>query len=321
MTCEAMRPVSSSLRIVTALALCAFASMATGAERSEPFTADKVAEGVLLFRPSSDRPGRVNSLVVERDDGLLVVGAQPSPEAARELLGAIGSRFSKPVRYLVLPHSHVEGAGGATAFADSVLVVASRACREALADPQYDFGAEARVRAADPAAWTEPNRPAPVLVLDARTTLADSRNAVELLPFGHIHSAGDLVTSLPDHDVFFIGALTWPGGSPYGEDARIGSWMAALNHLVRQGPRVIVPLRGPAIGVTELVEQRDALAWLRGQVGSGLSDRLAHEEIRELILDDPATAERFATNSPFLAPFLDQAIRQAAADRTKLRGQ
>jgi glyoxylase-like metal-dependent hydrolase (beta-lactamase superfamily II) len=304
--------------LILALAVCAFSNPAPGAETS--FAVDPLGEGVHLFRPADDSPARVNSLVVERDDGLLVVAAQPSPTAARALLAAIDARISKPVRYLVLPHPHAEAAGGASAFPESVLVIGSRGCREALEDPQYDFGAEARARATDPGVWSEPPRRPPVLVLEARSTLADDRNPVELMPFGEGHSVGDLLVRLPAHDVFYLGALIFPDGRPYGGDARIGSWSSALNQFVREAPRVMVPLRGPTLGVTALRKQRDAFAWLRGQAEYGLIERRPHEEIREQILASPELGERFVADSPFLPELIDRTIGELHAMRLKHGG-
>jgi glyoxylase-like metal-dependent hydrolase (beta-lactamase superfamily II) len=305
-------------RLAVVLVACALSTAAMGAE--PPFAVDPMGAGVHMFRPTDDSPERVNSLVVERDDGLLVVTAQPSPTAARALLAAIDSRLSKPVRYLVLPHSHAEAAGGASAFPESVLVIGSRGCRDALEDPDYDFGAEARARAADPGAWHEPPRRLPVLVLEARSTLADPLNPVDLMPFGEGHSAGDLLVRVPGLDLFYLGALIFPDGRPYAGDSRIGSWSSALNQFVRQAPRVMVPLRGPTIGVAALRKQRDALAWLRGQVDNGLTERWPHEEIRERILAAPGLDERFASDSAFLTELIDRTIRESVAARLKYRG-
>lgn len=288
---------------------------------AESFVVEELAAGVLLFRPAADAPGRVNSLVVEREDGLLVVAAQPSPAAAGELLAAIRCRSTRPVSYLVLPHSHAEAGGGASAFADRVLVIGTTGCRDALARADYDFGAEVRARSTESSAWVEPERPAPVLVLESRTWLADPRNTVELLPLGRSHSRGDLLVRLPEHDVLYAGALLFPDDRPYADDARVGSWLSALNHLVRQRPRVLLPLRGPAVDIADLRGQRDALAWLRGQVDHALRERSTHDEVRDRVLRLPDIGSRFATDSPFLPGLVERVIQEAEARRKKHSGR
>ena len=283
------------------------------------FQVEELAPGVHLFRPAGKNDvSRTNSLVVDRDDGLLIIGAQPAPAAARDLLAAVAKLSTKQVRYLVYPHSHAEAAGGAAAFPDSTLVIGSAGCLLAMEDEEYDFGSESRVRAGDPASWTEPPRRMPTMVPTARTVLTDSRNTVELLPFQSSHSSGDMAVYLPDSDVFFAGAVLFPDGSPYGADANTSIWIAALNHLIRQGPRVSVPMRGPVQDTASLRKQRDSLAWLRATIGEGLMDRLPIEEIRERVLESEDLEQRFDMSSPFWPGLVEESTRQAWDRRKKL---
>jgi hypothetical protein len=115
-----------------------------------------------------------------------------------------------------------------------------------------------------------------------------------------------------------VGAIVFPDGVAYGGDAQIGAWLSAMNHFVRVPPRGVIPLHGAIIGEDELRRERDALAWLRGQVEYGLGLRLAWEEIRSRVLKDDGLAARFAVDSPFLPGLLDRMIAQGAATRDKL---
>ena len=299
-----------------------FAPLALAPARAtDSFRVEELAPGVQLFRPASEAHSGSNSLVVDRDDGLLVVGAQPTPGIARKLLAAIAEHSEKQVRYLILPHSHAEAAGGATAFPESTLVIGSQGCVAALEDPQYDFAAEARVRVADPASWAEPPRRAPALVPLAKTVLRDPRNGVELLPFAPSHSAGDLAVYLPGSDIFFAGAIVFPDRSPDGRDANMNRWVTALNHLIRQGPRIVVPMRGPVQDVAALRVQRDSLAWLRAEITEGIMDRLPIDEIGERVLEAEGIGERFETDSPFLPPLVERATQQSWDARAKMEGK
>src|SRR6187455_3658324 len=97
---------SSALALAFALALAAASPVA--AKRLGEFEIQELAKGVTLLS------GQTNSIVVERKDGLLVIDAQPSPEAGRALLAAIAKISKQPVRYLVLTHPHADAAGGAS---------------------------------------------------------------------------------------------------------------------------------------------------------------------------------------------------------------
>jgi len=302
-------------RLSTLLASLLLACSPPAAQADSPFVVDTLGPGVHVFRPAPEQPGWVNSLVVERDDGVLVVAAQPSTAAAVRLLAAIKAHIGKPVRFLVLPHSHADVAGGASAFPDEVLVIGTHGLREALEDPEYDFGAEARARSDRPAEWTEPARRSPTLLISAITDLGDSRNPVRLLPLNRVHSRGDLLVTLPELDLFFVGAIAFPDRAPYAEDARLDSWNSALNHLVREGPRITIPLRGGPVSVDELREERDALAWLSNETASALSERLQPDEIHQRIHE--TSAEHFDLDSPLFKPLVDVAIRQIEATRNR----
>ena len=165
------------------------------------------------------------------------------------------------------------------------------------------------------------SRRLPDLVPLAKTLLIDARNGVELLPFTASHSAGDMAVYLPGSDIFFAGAVAFPDRSPYGRDADTGIWVEALNHLIRQGPRIVVPMRGSVQDVASLRLQRNSLAWLRGKIAEGMIDRLPIDEIRERVLEAEDIAERFGTDSPFL-PILVEHVTQEAWDKwAKRRGQ
>jgi glyoxylase-like metal-dependent hydrolase (beta-lactamase superfamily II) len=171
--------IQTILRSGAGIALILAVSALTGqlsaedAQTNAAFTVDDVSEGVFILRPIAARPDLSNSLIVEREDGLLVVGPQASTSGAGELLDVISSISDKPVRYLVLTHAHAESAGGASAFPESTLVIGSVNARDSLRDPAFDFGAEVRLRSDNPKRWQAPPKRLPVMVVHARTELED----------------------------------------------------------------------------------------------------------------------------------------------------
>ena len=152
----------------------------------DAFRVEEPAPGVLLFRPTSGAR-HVNGLVFERRDGLLVVDAQPSPEAARDFLAALRARTTVPIRYLVLSHPHLDAYGGASAFPPEALRIAARGYRDALADPDYDPAIESRMRRGVPREDDPAPRTEATLTLFGRTRLEDPSNPIILLPVPHAH--------------------------------------------------------------------------------------------------------------------------------------
>lgn len=308
---------------IAALLIVSVVSLARGASAPAPlptpFTHETLAEGVHFFRPATEGAGRSNSLVVVRQDGLLVVDAQPTPQAARELLAAIKTVSSLPVRYLVLTHPHAEAAGGASAFPESALVIGAAGCRFAMADREYDFGGESRREAKDPAAWHEPERRLPVLSLTAATTLEDPKHPVVLVPVPRAHTRGDLLVSIPDAGILAVGHLVSGNRNPYPGDSSLGGWMVVLNDLEEQGAKVFVPLDGPALEPRQALQLRDSLLWVKGQVLQLFVDRVAPGTMSERIASLPDARKFFEVEATpsYLRDVADAAVREADADRRK----
>ncbi len=303
------------------LALVCAGGLAAGggfAAQGSPFSLSPLAEGVFLAGPPDAQGPRTNSLVVVREDGLLVVDAQPSPEAARELLSAIGRVSTKPVRYLVLTHPHADAAGGASAFPPSTLVIASQGFRDAVADPGYDFGAEARLRAGD-GGWTEPPRPRPTLVLPGAVTLDDPVHPVLVFTVRPSHSRGDLIVHLPQDGIVAIGDLVSGLRNPYAGDASVTAWMATLNDVASMAPKAVVPLRGPAVTALEVRLQRDALLWVKGRVHQGFMDAVPPGRIPERVSGSPELSRYFDADAKpsFVLGIAEQLVKETQEYRRK----
>jgi glyoxylase-like metal-dependent hydrolase (beta-lactamase superfamily II) len=296
------------------------ASAAPAARRGD-FEVETVAPGVRVYRNVALPAPGANSLVVERSDGLLVIDAQPTPEAARALLAAIATDTKKPVRYLVLTHAHVEAGGGASAFPEATLVIASDNARSCLEDASYDAGAEWRARAADPSAWRSPRRVLPVLHASGPLTLDDPVRKVVISPLPRAHSRGDLWVELPGTGVIAVGGLLVGDRNPYGGDADVHGWIGALNDLVRDDLTAIVPCAGRTLSVADVKQMRDGLAWVRGRVQAAFTDLVPADQVAAHVLSDPGMAKWFdrAAVPSFARTVVDEALAETLADR-KRRG-
>jgi glyoxylase-like metal-dependent hydrolase (beta-lactamase superfamily II) len=283
------------------------------------FTADAVAEGVYLMRAAAGRQDLSNSLVVEQQDGLLIVDAQPTPAAARELLEAVGKISSKPVRYLVYSKPQAEAVGGASAFPESVLTIASDGCAAALEDPAYDFSLQLRLRVGNPEGWEPPARRSPTLVIAAQTTLVDAVNSVRLFPIGHAQTEGDMLVLLPDEKIVYAGSLLTLDRNPFAADANVGGWLNALNRIATLAPNLVLPARGAAVEARIVRERRDSLAWLRGQVEKSFADKVNPARMPEQILSLPDAATYFDLEAEpsFAAGLVERAIAEAIGQRRK----
>ncbi|MBZ5637450.1 MAG: MBL fold metallo-hydrolase [Acidobacteriia bacterium] len=306
--------------VVTTTVLSFMAPAASADERRiGRFAVDTLADGIYLFRPADAGSERTNSLVVERDDGLLVVDAQPSPAAAEELLRAVARITPKPVRYLVLSHPHADAAGGASAFPLETAVIASQGCHDAIADAGYDFGAEARARGGND--FKEPKRRIPTVIPVGTLLLDDTKHLVRVFPLPKMpaHSVGDLVVWVPDSGVIAIGDLLFPSRALWIKGGDLGNWIDVLNGLLEERPKIVVTLRGPAEDTLEMRRTRDAVAWIRGQVQQAFVDRLAPGIMPDRIMESPDLASQFGPEvpRPTLRALIEQAVREVQEFRRR----
>jgi len=295
-------------------------SLATLAHAADPrMRLSDLAPGVHLVTPAdpADRD-RTNALVVEQATGLVVVNAQPTPEAAKEMLALLASKLpGRPVRALVLPHPHADAAGGASAFPPETLVIASDAAAASLADAAYDFGAEARARAG--ASYREPARPRIGLRLQGNATLDDRERPLELIPMMPGHSTGDLLVDLPGADLTAAGSILFEDRNPWPGTANIGGWIAELNNLASSGRARFVPLHGTPVEAQAVRRQRESLAWTRGEIDAAFVDRLPAEEIPARVLAAASAASYFdlAAQPSFARSVVELAVKEALAQRRK----
>ena len=300
---------------IPALALLA----ALGGSAEATFEAQSLAPGVWVLRPQPADAFATNSLLVEREDGLLVVDAQPTPEAARRLLEVVARTSAKPVRYLVLSHAHAESVGGASAFPETTLVLGRAETRTALQDPEYDFGAEMRERAGDPGAWVAPKVRLPVLVIQAGVELHDPRNRVEIFPTPQSHSTSDIIVSVAQAGILWAGAISFPDRNPYARDGNVGGWIATLNQIAKMEPKIVVPSRGDPLDARDVRVQRESLAWLRGQIEQAFVDRVPAAEIPDRVLRAEELSRYFDTAAApsFLRVLTEVALDEALLERHK----
>lgn len=268
---------------IVVLLLVSSAPLIAGAS---PFSVDELFDGVWLFRVPADSAEYTNSLVIDRDQGLLVVESQPSPAAAKQLLEAIGEVSDKPIRYLVLSHPHVESSGGASAFPDSTMIIASDSTFEALADETTELGADIPLRSSDPDAWVAPPRVLPGLIVVGGFSLRDGAYPVELRLVPRGHYPGSIVVLIEEPGLHYVGALVSPDHNPHADSelTNVGAWVSWINSLLFSQPKTVVPIRGEALDSAELRVFRNSLAWLVSRLDYALIERIPHDEIVEFTI-------------------------------------
>jgi len=242
----------------------------------EDGTAEPVVPGVWFLRSKDVSRLGSNVAWIETDAGVVVVDTA-FPRGAERALRAIAATTSKPIRYVVMTHHHPDHSFGSGAFAAVGATVvahenAAAAYRRAAAE-NY----RTRQETDEASRKYEPH--APDLTFSDRLTLGEGEHAIELLHFGHAHTAGDLVVWLPKKRVLLTGDACVNGPMSYLGDADTASWIEVLGRLQTLGAKVVVPGHG-AVGGPELLTQRRAyLRELRAEVGRLLNEGRRGEAI------------------------------------------
>lgn len=261
-------------RLLALLALCSW-GIAPGAEpvlHAEQI-ADRVwiAQGVAALGTPANRNFISNAGFVITDAGVVVIDALGSPALADELLAEIRRVTTQPVRHVIVTHYHADHIYGLQAFkAAGATIVAHAAGRaylnsdtaqQRLAASRQELGpwVDGKTRLVPADRWLDQDE----------TRLRVGSYDFLIRHVGPAHTPEDLVVFVPKLGVLFSGDLFFRGRIPFVGQADSRLWIASLERLIGDQPRVVVPGHGPASTdpIADLVMTRDYLVYLRQTMG------------------------------------------------------
>ncbi|MDE2081911.1 MAG: MBL fold metallo-hydrolase [Burkholderiales bacterium] len=224
-------------------------------------------QGAAALGSAANRNFISNAGFVVTDDGVVVIDALGSPALAQALLDEIHRITPQPVRYVIVTHYHADHIYGLQTFkAAGATIIAQTLGREYL---ESDL-AQNRLAASrhDLAPWIDANTrlvPADRWLTHEVTHLQVGRYDFVLRHVGPAHTPEDLSVFVPKLGVMFSGDLFFRGRIPYIGQADSRQWIASLDKLMRDHPRVVVPGHGPVSTDPEHDMQltRDYLVFLR----------------------------------------------------------
>jgi glyoxylase-like metal-dependent hydrolase (beta-lactamase superfamily II) len=240
-------------------------------------TAQPVTDGVWFFQGAAalgspaNRNFISNAGFVVTDDGVVVVDALGSPALAEEMLAEIRRITPQPVRYLIVTHYHADHIYGLQAFkAAGATILAHGIGREYLnSDTAQQRLVASRVELAP---WVDSATqlvPADRWLSDTETHLQVGRVEFVIRHAGPAHTPEDLVVFVPRLGVLFSGDLFFRGRIPFVGQADSRLWIASLERVIADRPRLVVPGHGPVSTdpLADLALTRDYLLHLRRTMG------------------------------------------------------
>jgi glyoxylase-like metal-dependent hydrolase (beta-lactamase superfamily II) len=235
--------------------------------------------------------------IVGGQHSVLVIETGMGPRNAEAVL-TFAAEYAKGRKlYLTTTHFHPEHAFGAQSFAGEATFLINKAQADDLADkgPGYlemfrGLG-ESVARQLEGVELVRPD-----VVYDQEHDLDLGGRIVRLRATGRAHSKGDQVITVPDADVLFTGDLAeagqfaiFPWFPPHDTDVSGTRWLAVMERLAEQTPRVVVPGHGDIGGPQLLADVRDYLRLLRDETwtrrDSAMSEDTIVDEVSALMIE------------------------------------
>lgn len=231
-----------------------------------PFTLTEIGPGVFAAIDGPEGRSGSNAGFVIGDDGVLVVDSFFDPAATRALLAEIRRRTTKPVRYVVNTHYHVDHVGGDQVLKDAgATIIAQRNVRGWVRTENLHLFGD-RITPALSARVA--SLPLPDVTTERGLTVWLGMRKVEVR-FIAGHTGGDLVVRVPDAKAVFCGDMVWRHVSPNVIDGTIARWIDSVDALRAEpgaSETTYVPGHGELARTADLAEFTGYLKDLRSVV-------------------------------------------------------
>lgn len=165
------------------------------AVQSKGFFTREIAEGIHYATE-----GWYFMLVVEHDDGLIVVDAPPtigSDFLGNNILNALGEISDNEVTHVIYSHHHRDHIGSANVFGPDPTIIAQAECAH-------------YVKTAN-----DPQRPTPTVTFEDSYTLEVGGQTLQLDYHGNIHCPGNIFIHAPAQKILMNVDVIFPGWVPF----------------------------------------------------------------------------------------------------------
>ncbi|GAA1770981.1 MBL fold metallo-hydrolase [Agromyces humatus] len=232
-------------------------------------------------------PFDISIVVIEGDDGVLLVDTRAEPGEGEALRDDVRERFDRPVRWIVNTHAHFDHTFGNQVFGPDTATDAAIHGHENIAI-HFAEHEEPRLAAwrADPTRepgrhWHDVRLTPPTHPVGTPTTLDLGGRIVDLLPQPPAHTDTDLVVFAPAERVWILGDLVEESGPPmYGSGSFPLQWPGVLAALADEmAPRdLVIPGHGRVVDRTFVSRQAGQLRLVADRLRAAHDDGLTAVE-------------------------------------------
>jgi len=218
-----------------------------------------------------------NAGLIVGEEIAVVVDALFTPSMTRDFQAQIRRVTSKPVRYLINTHHHIDHTLGNALFPEASVVSQVRARQEM---QRVGIPTE-RLRPLVPHFMAEVEGAVlqlPDVTFHQRMDLHLGDREVQLLHFGTGHTLGDVLVYLPSERLLFAGDIAFHYVTPIAFEGHISKWIRVADRVAAMAVDTIVPGHGPVGGRDDLRLMRDYLALVRRQARRAFAAGRSEEE-------------------------------------------
>jgi cyclase len=276
------RPV---IALLTCCILFGLSGWASGLFVPEETTVVEVAPGVF-FRKTALKPkflGCNNGWVIFKDF-VLVIEAN-FPKQSEEVIKEIRKTTDKPIKYVFDTHYHGDHADGNMVFQKLGATGIANENSQELFDTKGINGFE-DTKKKNPKEFGHEGLEygKPTLYFPRKLVLDDGTQRVELIHYGHAHTAGDAMAWLPKHGILFTGDACVNGPFNYTGDSDTESWVAVLTELDKLPVKMVLPGHGESSDKSLLATQRRYFVELRQYIQMAIDKGRTLEQIKQEIV-------------------------------------
>jgi glyoxylase-like metal-dependent hydrolase (beta-lactamase superfamily II) len=263
-----------------AFAIFVAVSATASAQPPLPFELKQIGPGVYAAIDGPEHKAGSNAGFVIGEDGVLVIDAFFTTDAAKALVGEIRRLTPKPIRYVVNTHYHADHTGGDQALRDAGAVIIAhenvrgwvRVNNINLFGDRITPELRARIEAL----------PLPDVTTDKDLTVwLGSRKVVVRTVLGH--TGGDLTVSIPDAKVLFTGDMLWRRIPPNLIDGSVREWLATDAEFEHLAGTTFVPGHGDIANAKDVADFRSYLTDLRRFVSDGRKAGLKGDALMQAV--------------------------------------
>ncbi len=212
---------------------------------------------------------------------VLVIDAN-FPNQADEVIKLIRKTTNKPIRYVFDTHYHGDHADGNVKYTKLGAVAIASENSRALFDTKgiagFQKSQKEKKEEYGPLGYDKPS-----LYFPRKLVIDDGTMRVELIHFGHAHTAGDAIAWLPKQRIAFTGDSCVNGAFNYTGDSNTETWIGVLTELAKLPIKMIAPGHGETSSKALIATQKRYFVELRQAIQKAVDDGKTLAEIKTSI--------------------------------------